>query len=73
MIDRLPAAEVEDGKEHPFVVALMKELRDKHAAAALAMESAGMTHDAVKWHAGRCATLREIVDMIGRAKGKDDE
>jgi hypothetical protein len=70
VIDKLPEEVVLQGREHPFVVELLKELKAKQLNVALAAESAMQVNPA---HAlGRAAALRDVIRMIEEAKGKPE-
>ncbi len=67
MIEKLDSEMVDDGKRHPFVVALMKELRAKREAYSLEAESASAEST---WRClGRSSAYREVIRMIEAAKG----
>jgi len=72
-LDQLSAEDVETGKSHPFVRALVRELAQRHAAAVTSFESAGRDSDPVlRYYSTRAATFREVLSIIERAKGVDD-
>ncbi len=70
MIDKLDAEIVQSGKEHPFVVMLVKEIRAKRDNIALAAESP--TYVNPTHLLGKLAALREVLQMIETAKGRDE-
>lgn len=72
MIDNLPAHVVEEGKEHPFVLALLRDLKLRRSGSVL--EAEGATTEAAVWrHTARSAALRDVIAMIENATGKEDE
>jgi hypothetical protein len=73
VIDKLPAEVVLQGREHPFVVALVKELRVKRESALLEVEGIATSNavdGAVRAVLGRCRAIHEVIRMIEQAKGK---
>lgn len=76
MIDKLDAETVDDGKAHPFTVALMKELRAKYDTAVMNCVYASghntLTDGALRSMLGRAHALLETMDLIAKAKGKTE-
>ena len=70
-IDKLSAGLVEEGKEHPFVEALVGELRARRLSALTAV--VGLAHSGsdltIRHHASRAHELTEVLSIIERAKG----
>ena len=74
--DRLPATLVAEGRDHPFTRAILLEIRARRDSALSAIEVSGTDGSAdgkLRAFAGRAAAFREIIDLITRAKGRDDE
>ncbi len=70
MIDKLSADVVQSGKEHPFVIALLKELRARRENLQLAAESA--SHPSPAHTLGKLSALRDVITTIENAKGRDE-
>ncbi len=70
MIDKLDAETVQAGKEHPFVLALLKELRARRDNLQLAAESP--THGTPAHTLGKLSALRDVMTTIENAKGRDE-
>jgi len=71
MIDKLDAETVDEGKAHPFVVALVKELQEKLLTLSLSAEAA--SDESAAWRLlGRAAATREVIHAIARAKGRTE-
>ena len=76
MIDKLDAETVDEGKQHPFVVALMKELRAKYDTAVsdcvYASAHNTLTDGALRSRLGRASALLETMELIAKAKGRTE-
>jgi len=76
MIETLSAADVDAGKDHPFVRELVKEIREMMAGHQIDIEQRGRCDrdDGPLRHTiGETAGLRWVLKKIANAKGKDDE
>lgn len=74
MIAKLPAHLVEEGKEHPFVTAVVRELTVKRGLALGAIEGGALagTAEALRYHAARATAFKEVIEMIDNAKGSEE-
>lgn len=74
MISKLPAHLVEEAKEHPFMVAIVRELTAKRGAALGAVEGAAQSGaaDVIRFHAARATAFKEVIEMIDGAKGSEE-
>ena len=79
IFDKLSREVVESGREHPFVQALLRELRDRlHGLRdSLVMAAGTSQHEGADRHlcqlGGRAFQLNEVVWMIAKAEGMDRE
>jgi hypothetical protein len=74
VIDKLPASLVEDGREHPFTSALVRDITSRRTAALQAIEGMALTGapETLRYHAARAAAFREVIDVISNAKGSEE-
>ena len=73
MIDKLPEHIAEEGRGHPFVEALVRDLRKRHASHAKTLEAlSASAAPGAAGMGGRAAELRFVIDMITGAKGAEE-
>lgn len=75
MIDKLPRELVEEGRAHPFVEELCRELKKAHVDMLHKLEekaAAGESDGALNALGGRCAAFREVLRIITTAEGDDE-
>ena len=76
MIDALDEDVVDEGKRHPFVVALVRELKAKLEVLRVAAEAGafnGMAADGTgRANNAAAFTIRDVIRMIETAKGRPE-
>lgn len=72
-LERLGAETIEDGQEHPFTEALVRELVKRRTTALHLLEgSTPSTSEAyLRTHAARAAAFKEVIDLINGVRGTE--
>jgi hypothetical protein len=77
VIEKLNQETINDGLEHPFVRAVLKELRQRHAEMLERLERVGADGSSQASYmyclAGRASEIRLLIDDIETAKGMHEE
>lgn len=66
---------IEEGREHPFVEALVKEFRSRHDELLGKLRdglSSGASEHLLRAQAGRAAELWEVIRLIMKVEGQDE-